>query len=196
MNIKISKEFKINDLYEPKWFENIFNEIWFDHEYSRHGVEIETNDIVVDCGANVGFFTLYALNKGAKHVYSIESELVNINSLHENTINQNVTIYHGFAGYEFENYNINKILIENNLSHIDFIKVDIECGEYPFILNTDDIYIKKINKWVIELHNIYEFQDKIYQIFEKLTKNGFDLKFEQPHKGTNIALLYAKKNRK
>ena len=39
-------------------------------------------------------------------------------------------------------------------------------------------------------------QDKIYQIFEKLTKNGFDLKFEQPHKGTNIALLYAKKNRK
>jgi precorrin-6B methylase 2 len=194
MNIKITKEFKINDLYEPKWFENIFNEIWFDHEYSRYGVEVEKDDIVIDCGANVGFFTLYALNKGAKHVYSIECELENFNSLKENVIGKNVTTYHGFAGYENENYSINRILVENNLNHIDFIKVDIEHGEYPFILNTSDDDIKKVNKWVIELHNIYELQYDIYRILEKFTKNCFDLKFEQPHKGTNIALLYAKKN--
>ena len=73
------------------------------------------------------------------------------------------------------------------------MKVDIECGEYSFIPFTPDQYLQRVNKMVIELHNIFEFQDKVYQILEKLTKNGFDLKFEQIHKNTNLALLYAKR---
>ena len=65
-------DYKVAGLGDLDWYKSVYKEIWFDHEYSQYGVEVEKGDIVVDCGANVGFFTLYALNKGAKHVYSIE----------------------------------------------------------------------------------------------------------------------------
>ena len=194
MNLNISYNYKITDIGEPEWYQNVYKEIWLDHEYSRYGVEVEEDDIVVDCGANVGFFTLYALDvKRAKHVYSIECEPKNIDCLNVNLKDKKATILPGWAGFEEENYNVGRILREYNLSHIDFMKIDIECGEYPFILNTPNEYLRKINKLVIELHNIFNYQDKIYQIFEKFTKNGFDLNFEQVHKNTNLALLYVKK---
>jgi hypothetical protein len=68
------------------WCESVFKEIWLDHEYSRYGVEVEKGDVVVDCGANVGFFTNYALNyRKAKHVYSFECDETYIECLRENT---------------------------------------------------------------------------------------------------------------
>jgi hypothetical protein len=56
-----------------------------------------------------------------------------------------------------------------------------------------DETIKKVNKWVIELHDIYNNSEKILEIIEKFTINGFDINYEQVHKNTNLALLYVKK---
>ena len=70
-------DYKVSGVGELAWYESVYKEIWFDHEYSRYGVEVKKDNIVVDCGANVGFFTLYALNKGAKHVYAIDPNLTN-----------------------------------------------------------------------------------------------------------------------
>ena len=95
--------YKVAGIGELAWYENVYKEIWFDHEYSRYGVEVEKNDIVVDCGANVGFFTLYALNKGAKHVYSIECDDKNMESLHYNLENTNSTIIKEYVGFGDEN---------------------------------------------------------------------------------------------
>ena len=186
-------DYKVAGIGELAWYENVYKEIWFDHEYSRYGVEVEKNDIVVDCGANVGFFTLYALDKGAKHVYSIECDDKNMESLHYNLENTNSTIIKEYVGFGDENIDIKNIFKRINEPFIDFIKIDIEWAEYDLLLNTPDNIMKRVNKWVIEVHDLYSHYYKIFQIIEKFSKNGFDINLEHVHKDTNLALLYAKK---
>jgi tRNA G37 N-methylase Trm5 len=185
--------YKVAGVGELDWYENVYKEIWFDHEYSRYGVEVEKNDIVVDCGANVGFFTLYALNKGAKHVYSIECDDRNMESLHYNLEGQNTTIIKEYVGEGENNVNIEKILKIVNMPFIDFIKIDIEWAEYDLLMNISDDIMKRVNKWVIEFHDIWGNSHLILQILEKFSKNGFDINYEQIHKNSNLALLYVKK---
>jgi len=186
-------DYKVAGLGELAWYENVYKEIWFDHEYSRYGVKVEKNDIVVDCGANVGFFTLYALDKGAKHVYSIECDDKNMESLYYNLENTNSTIIKEYVGFGGESIDIENILKRINKPFIDFIKIDIEWAEYDLLLNTPDDIMKRVNKWVIEVHDLYSHYYKIFQIIEKFSKNGFVLNLEHVHKDTNLALLYAKK---
>jgi len=185
--------YKVAGVGELAWYENVYKEIWFDHEYSRYGVEVEKNDVVVDCGANVGFFTLYALDKGAKHVYSIECDDKNMESLHYNLENTNSTIIKEYVGFGDENIDIKNIFKRINEPFIDFIKIDIEWAEYDLLLNTPDNIMKRVNKWVIEVHDLYSHYYKIFQIIEKFSKNGFDINLEHVHKDTNLALLYAKR---
>jgi len=186
-------DYKVTDLVELAWYECIYKEIWFDHEYSRYGVEVEKNDIVVDCGANVGFFTLYALNKGAKHVFSIECDDNNMESLNYNLENTNSTIVKEYVGFGEGYLDIEKIFKKTNTPFINFIKIDIEWAEYDLLLNTPDNIMKRIDKWVVEFHDIFTNYYKIFQIIEKFSKNGFDINLEHIHKDTNLALLYAKK---
>lgn len=185
--------YKIATVGDFDWYQNVYKEIWLDHEYSRYGVEVEPGDVVVDCGANVGFFTLYALEKGAKHVYAIECDDRNMESLNYNLNNTNSTIIQAFVGVGENDLPIDKMLVDFQLPQIDFIKVDIEWGEYSLLMETPDDIIQKVNKWVIEFHDIYGNYETIFQIMEKFSKNGFNINYEQVHKNSNLALLYAKK---
>jgi hypothetical protein len=186
-------DYKIAEVGDLGWYQNVYKEIWFDHEYSRYGVEVKKDDIVVDCGANVGFFTLYALDKGAKHVYSIECDDRNTGSLHYNLENKNATIIKEYVGFGEGNIDIEKILQIINKPFIDFIKVDIEWAEYDLLLNTPDDIMRRVNKWVIEFHDIYGNYKNIFNIIEKFSKNGFNINYEQIHKNSNLALLYTKR---
>ena len=186
-------DYKIAEVGDLGWYQNVYKEIWFDHEYSRYGVEVKKDDIVVDCGANVGFFTLYALDKGAKHVYSIECDDRNTGSLHYNLENKNATIIKEYVGFGEGNIDIEKILQIINKPFIDFIKVDIEWAEYDLLLNTPDDIMRRVNKWVIEFHDIYGNYENIFNIIEKFSKNGFNINYEQIHKNSNLALLYTKR---
>jgi FkbM family methyltransferase len=50
-----------------------FWEIFINKDYEKEDMcVVEPNDVVLDIGANYGFFTLYSLNKGASKVYSVE----------------------------------------------------------------------------------------------------------------------------
>jgi len=186
-------DYKVAGVGELAWYENVYKEIWFDHEYSRYGVEVKENDIVIDCGANVGFFTLYALNKGAKHVYSIECDDRNMESLYYNLENKNVTIIKEYVGFGDGNIDIKQIFNLINKPFIDFIKIDIEWAEYDLLINTPDDIMKRVDKWVIELHDIWGNSHSILHILEKFSRNGFYINFDQIHKNSNLALLYAKR---
>jgi hypothetical protein len=186
-------DYKIAEVGNLDWYQNVYKEIWFDHEYSRYGVEVEKNDIVVDCGANVGFFTLYALNKGAKHVYSIECDDRNMDSLLYNLENTDSTIIKEYVGFGEGNIDVEKILKIVNKPFINFMKVDIEWAEYDLLLNTPDDIIKRVDKWVIEFHDIWGNSHPILHILEKFSRNGFNINFDQIHKDSNMALLYVKR---
>ena len=46
-------------------------EIWIDDLYLQEGISLCTGDVVLDVGANIGVFTLYAAKQGAQ-VYAYE----------------------------------------------------------------------------------------------------------------------------
>jgi FkbM family methyltransferase len=50
---------------------HMFGETWYSHVYDVPGLPIRPDDIVLDIGANQGFFTCYAASKGAI-VYAFE----------------------------------------------------------------------------------------------------------------------------
>lgn len=198
---------KFEDFFvSPNWqtddgiknLENIYNEIWTGGEYSRFGVEIKPNDIVVDCGANIGMFSQYAISRGAQKVFSFECGDEEFKYLQINTANQqNIIPIQGYISDK--DYNIKRIILENNLINIDFLKVDIEGFEYDLIINEDTDFLKRVNKMAIELHiwgmfqNLGENYFKAFQLIEKLSLCGFKLNLEHIHKNTCLYMLYASK---
>jgi FkbM family methyltransferase len=55
--------------------ENIFMlyyEVFIQNLYSKYGISVNTGDVVLDIGANHGFFSLYSINSGATKVFSVE----------------------------------------------------------------------------------------------------------------------------
>jgi tRNA G37 N-methylase Trm5 len=194
------EDFKISPLWETeaglKAKENIYNEIWVDNEYSRFGVDIEVGDIVVDCGANIGMFSQFAIHKGAKKVFSYECEDEEYKYLKINTSsNDNIITTQGYVS-DLE-YTIEKIINDNNLEFIDYLKIDIEGSEYGLLLNEKDDVLKKVKKIAIELHifgmfnGSSEYYDKSFRIIEKLSLCGFKISLEQVIKNTNLFMLYA-----
>lgn len=59
-------------------------EISVQHDYESGRVAVSPGDTVIDCGAHVGTFTRYALNRGASRVVAIEPEVVNTAMLEAN----------------------------------------------------------------------------------------------------------------
>ena len=78
LEIPGGKKIIINN--EEYYFDNLndynystFWEIFIHNEYQFEGKSVvDENDVVLDIGANFGFFTLYAIDNGASKVYSVE----------------------------------------------------------------------------------------------------------------------------
>ncbi len=180
-----------------------YKEIIYDNEYARFGVEVEPGDVVVDCGANIGIFSRYARDiKGASKVYSFEGMEIWYNSLRENTkYDPNIVPHLGWItnestdpGGQLNIWTLYKILTTYNIPKINFLKIDIECGEYAFIIDTPDELFKRVDKIVIEIHlGCSPDGVWVYKTLEKLSKCGFNLKFEWIHKEYPIAMLYCRK---
>ena len=65
----------------------IINEIYIKHIYNPCGFEIKEEDVIVDIGAHIGVFTIYASKKARNgKIYSFEPTTVNFNLLRKNII--------------------------------------------------------------------------------------------------------------
>jgi precorrin-6B methylase 2 len=200
----VQKYMQVNNIvegfYHPptipsEWFKSVKKEIWEENEYTKYEIDIKPNDIVLDCGANIGIFTKYALNKGAKHVYAFECDIDNYEYCKINIQENNTNIFKGYISDRFEDGHFNFQTIFNmlNLETIDFAKIDIEYWEYPLLLNIPIDILTRINQYAIEVHDIYNNAYKILQILEKFNQNGYIINFEQIHKNTNLGMIYTKK---
>lgn len=64
----------------------IFNQIWLTKTYTPKGFEIKGDDIVLDIGAHIGFFTVLAAKSAPKgKIYAFEPSEENFKLLEENT---------------------------------------------------------------------------------------------------------------
>jgi len=190
--------------------DDFYKEIFYDNEYHRHGSKVNVGDVCLDLGAFVGMFSHFALVNGASKIYSVEKNKESYNCLLENTIsNPEITTFLGEVSDRHNGkdlYSVEGIIEDNNLSHVDFIKMDIERSEYPVLINMKDSTLNKVKKWAIEVHLDWlgdggkwthgpDFHhhntSKLLYIMDKFSTNGFSISLEHIHKKYNIMMLYA-----
>lgn len=165
MNESIQRTFILEccDLILPSIFSDFLcvDEGPYDHEnvsvcQYRGGTRVPVNGkIVIDCGASLGLFSVYAAHAGVKRVYSFEpikqsrdllqlacSNYNNINIVpkaladrvgnvfmsNSDNLGQN-KIIDNKSGVAIDCTTLDQFVMENELASIDFIKADIEGAE-------------------------------------------------------------------
>ena len=170
--------------------------------------------VIIDCGSNIGYSTLFFANVYPDaQIYSIEPEKNNFKFLRFNTIfydnihviNSSIWDKETFARLEatekgeigymtvetvendekaFKTTTLSKIVAENGIEQIDFIKIDIEGSEKEVFSAPDvDEWLSKVKVMAIVLHDdlragaSYEFFKAISKYRWKFSPRGEVLLF-------------------
>ena len=195
--------------------------VWLIEEYKKPGFEINSNDTVVDVGAHIGLFTLYASQfctngkifsfEPVKANYELLLENIKLNHLHQvkafNTavsssdipiklfINDDESGHSMFSqsshSVMIDSVSLQKFFDENQIEHCNFLKLDCEGAEYEIIKNLPLEYFKKIDKIIIEYHMADSHPELLSELKEILTNQKFNI--ETKTLFPDIGFLYAKK---
>ncbi len=177
--------------------------VWMIQEYSNSGFDINDSDIVIDIGAHIGLFALFASQfckqgkifcfEPIKENYELLVENINYNKI-KNIIPFNFAVskesdsvkiflnddYSGHSMFlETNNFVIVKskslldIFSENNIQECNFLKLDCEGAEYDIINSLPSDFLNKIKKSVIEYHLADTHPKLLEQLIKKLRKYSF-----------------------
>ena len=157
----------LNDL---ETLETMFKEFFHKKTYDWW-VPVKTGDIVVDLGACVGMFTCRALDLGASKVYSVEPSIDLLSTTMKNTLSHlvehpgSVVPENSFIGTKkshtlnaFNDSNaktmaFSEFLYKHNINHIDYLKIDIEGGEYSIFTERNwDFLCNNVKHIAVEWH--------------------------------------------
>jgi len=196
--------------------------VWLLEDYKIKKFEIHSNDVIIDIGAHIGIFTIYAsqfCNNGK--IYSFEpvkenydlllnniklnhSEQVKPFNLAVSNTNDVVTIYinddkaaHSIFPSSESSINVKSITLqnifeENNINHCNFLKLDCEGAEYEILCNLPAKYFKEIDKIVMECHFVDKKPELIGDLKQILVKQGFQVRTKTI--SNEFVLLYAIKD--
>lgn len=186
----------------PKKNIDVIIETCVNEDYSGSFYKIKKDDLIIDIGANLGSFSMYAANKGA-NVLSFEPDSYNFNYLLKNikinnfenkikaynvaisdkpgTVKLSINDNHACNSImDSDQYNtldvtsttIDIIINELKIQKINLIKIDVEGAEYIILPNISKESYKKIEKIIGEYH-----------LFKKETGFNFNLirKVLKPH---------------
>jgi tRNA G37 N-methylase Trm5 len=128
------------------------------------------NGIVVDIGASIGDFTLFA-SQNAKVVYAFEPDPNYFQYLQKNIVLNKLSNVYSFKIYA--NSQTLEWLLTNKINQIDFLKMDCEGCEYE-VLNCKKEILLKINQISMEIHNHYCI-NRQYALISKLINAGFKI---------------------
>ena len=200
--LKILKSYKYNSLEQGAGF-SIF-EIFLNKEYENETVKIQKGDIVFDVGANIGIFSLYSAYNLAKEIHCFEPGKEQFNAIKNNLSNKFNNLYannlavtknKGIIKFylsdfsttnstfsklsddyiEVETVDLETYVNDNNITKIDYLKIDCEGGEYEIIEFMNENFLREsVDKICLEYH-IFEDEDnlKLERLVNKLHKCGF-----------------------
>jgi len=196
--------------------------VWVLQDYFSPEMQIGNKDIVIDIGAHIGLFSLFASQfcKNGK-IYCFEPVLNNYNLLKKNlelnrvsniiTFNKavskdssRVTLYQNEdeAGYsmflpntnplEVDSITLQEIFMESKIPFCNLIKFDCEGAEYEIIDTLPEEYFNRIHKIMMEYHFVDADPQLVEKLIKKLRNNSFKIIFNQRY--SNMGILYAVKN--
>ena len=141
LNLKIKKMelkngviFIVNGII-PKAYLSMLVETWVNKDYTPEGFEIQSNDTVIDIGANSGFFSIFAAKKANKgRVISFEPVPYLIKKIEENIVVNKLS-----------NITLEQIAISNTNSSSEFYISNTHSGCHS-LFKRDDLGEKIIVK--------------------------------------------------
>jgi FkbM family methyltransferase len=177
-----------------------FSDVWYHHSYTKF-CSIPLNSLVVDIGANVGVFSLFAA-RFARLVYAVEpassnySRLVQnasqvqaivplnyacaacdgIRSLDVSGIPVTFSLMTGSTGTAQESVEVVSLatLFERyRIDSCDYLKLDCEGAEFEIILEADPSILNRVRRIVLEYHDHLSSKYSHLDILEKLGTLGF-----------------------
>ena len=193
--------------------------VWLIEEYKKENFEIKPNDIVIDVGAHIGLFTIYASQFCTNgKIYSFEPVTENYELLLENIklnnldyitsfnqavshSNESIKLFlnndesgHSMFSKSSKSVIVNSISLQkffddNKIEHCNFLKLDCEGAEYEIIKNLPLEYFQKIDKLVIEYHMADSHPEFLIELKEMLSQQNF--KIETKKLFSDIGFLYA-----
>jgi FkbM family methyltransferase len=198
----------------PEYAQMFTNENFIERTYEKH-CRVKSGDVVIDAGANCGSFTHSILGKKPKQVYCVEPSNTLIHSLKKNVGHGPVTfINKAISDFESDNMVIadkgvyiyendgniyptttfKKIIEDNNITRVDFLKFDCEGGEYSIFTEENCEFIANsvghcAGEWHINDHkdaierfikfrDLYLTKCKLLHVYERngkeVTEHLFD----------------------
>lgn len=198
LRLRRGEQIRLEELTDLKTFWQIF---------LRRVYRVHSSDrIIVDLGANVGLFTLYAARMAPEakifsvepfpatfdrlramvREHHIESKVICLNRAvagstgtrvmpSANVPSQRRSVASAAshtAGTEVAATTLETIFNENNLPHVDLLKVDIEGSEYEVLLSAPPTMLARIGRIAMEYHGDCAPYSK-QQLFDHLSRAGF-----------------------
>jgi len=190
------KNFKVYSYHEDL-LTHLYKQIFNDEIYLFKSNSI--SPVILDIGANIGMATLFwKANYPNSKIIAIEPSRNVFKNLELNIYKNNLTnvhlinkaLWHKKCQLEFTTderisgsliteknlnqfYQVDTItLMEIDLDHIDFLKIDIEGAE-NYILDHLNKFLYKVENLFIEYHSFIHENQNLSKILEILEKNGF-----------------------
>jgi FkbM family methyltransferase len=182
---------------------------------------VSPGSIVVDCGANVGRFSLEMIRRFGCSCYAIEAApetfskiptnrnlhrynfaLCATNKLVMMSINKDATRSTIGSGSTENVVAVQGRQLADFLAHeiagktVDLVKMDIEGVELEVIASLDDDLIKQVGQWTIEFHDFMGIMSRsdVEQCVERIARLGFHELFWS-NRRNNADVLLVNKNR-
>jgi len=178
-----------------------FSDIWYHRSYTKH-CALPSGSLVVDIGANVGVFSLFAARK-ARVVYSLEPSSSNFSLLRANTasaenivpLNLACAAADGQASLDVSSNPVSFSLSAGGASNhretvgvislaslferyqidsCDFLKLDCEGSEFDIILDSEPGLIRRAKRIVMEYHDHHSTRYTHHDLLKALRQLGFD----------------------
>lgn len=200
---------------------HVFANVWLIEEYKRKGFEIKDHDLIIDIGAHIGLFTIYAA-QFCKHgkIFSFEPIKENFDLLKENIELNNLknieyfnlavldredqikifksndqsaySIYKIGTDYQMTNImSLQKIFDDNKITRCDLLKLDCEGSEYQILMSLPESYFQRIEKICMEYHIINNNSESLESLKTKLVSLGY--KLELLPTSSNLGMFFAKR---
>lgn len=181
---------------QPSFFVSNLMDIWtlkeviVDQQYEKFKKLSTRLETVIDVGAAIGEFSIYAAKK-SKNVIAYEPDKERLGLMKKNLeLNQ------------ISNVKLNAVAakslgqILSGVKQCDFFKIDCEGGEYPIFKAAKKTDLTKIKFIAMEAHKFNKTMEKKYfELINFLSQNGFEVKVVPNAVHVEICFLFAKRKK-